>query len=124
VEQLARQVAQARAESLGLWAWDRTASGIDLADPRAICQDCLVLPRLFRRLADFQALQAGPAAPVPPAARLREFLEQREAPVRLRSGGPARPFAEFVQISENILRIAEPVENFLYQSGFTEHKLT
>src|SRR5262245_20625488 len=43
----------ARAENVNIWAEDRTNTGFDVPDLSAITERHVILPKLFRRLADF-----------------------------------------------------------------------
>jgi len=89
-----------------------------------------VLPRLFRRIAEFWRQQGAPDAAGGRSGSadwdgcFREFLEQRERGLRLRPGGPLRAFAEQVEIHAGRCRLLGQVENFLYQSCLADQKLT
>ncbi|MDE3011902.1 MAG: hypothetical protein KGI67_13535 [Pseudomonadota bacterium] len=152
--QLATIAGQARREGRGLWALDGGQQWFALDDWPALCGQRLILPRLFRRIAEFWRLQAagdrgrggagsssgssgggggrgasgggasGAATGTALDDCLREFLEQRECQVRLAGGGPERPFADWVELDQGACRFTGQVENFLYQSCSSGKKLT
>lgn len=123
ITQLAAPAHRARLAGQGLWPLDRSISGVALGDCRSLAERHLVLPRLFRRIADFWR-QQGATRMADPAACFREFLEQRERTLRLREGGPVRPFAEWVEVRAGRCRLTGHVENFLYQSCSPDKKMT
>lgn len=49
----------ARQRRLGLWAEDRSQSGLNVTDQAALERDAVVFPKLFRRLTEFLRAQAG-----------------------------------------------------------------
>jgi endonuclease YncB( thermonuclease family) len=120
---LAALTRQARGEGLGVWASDQSRQGIDLAEPQRLADGALVLPRLFRRIADFQRAQAG-RWPLADGLGFREYLEARERPVRLRDSGRVLPFAELLTIHGTHCQLHGDVENFLYQSADPVRDLT
>lgn len=144
----------ARRAGRGLWPLDRSAQGVALDDLAALRDRDLVLPRLFRRLADFWRSQGAAQAVTGTATGavtgavtgtvtgavtgattgattsaigdwpFREFLEQRERNVRLGAGGPLVSFASQIEVAQGRCRVIGEVENFLYQPGQASEKLT
>ena len=62
----------AQAADRGVWASDVTTSGATITAVSSITDDVVVLPKLFRRLADYLQLQTGD----PSLAGFRAFLAQ------------------------------------------------
>ena len=133
IDALAEQVAQARLAARGVWSQDHSASGFALSDWTGLREARLILPRLFRRVGDFWRQEAPGRTPVAPGSpaeqhrrglRFREFLEQRERPLRRRAGGAAIPFAELLDIDGENCQLRDHVEKFLYQSASPRVKLT
>ncbi len=58
---LAAATVRARAQSKGLWASDRTNSGLTVSTLPALEQDGVLFPKLFRRLGDYLKNHPGPA---------------------------------------------------------------
>ncbi len=126
---LDRHCKGARRAGLGVWSADRSSQPIALGALDRLTQDQLILPRLFRRLTEFARHQglpiaAGVAGAAPLAPLFREYLERRERTVFLRDRRVSCPFVECLEFADDFCRIPGDVENFLYQSGQGERKLT
>src|SRR5918997_3339192 len=70
-EALTEVVGRAREAERGVWAEDRTNAGFEVEGLGSITEEHVVLPKLFRRLAEY--LEAGGSI-----AGFKEFLEARE----------------------------------------------
>ena len=55
---LSEQAVAARQAGLGVWAADQTSSGFTVTSRSQVQDELVVLPKLFRRLADYLSLQA------------------------------------------------------------------
>ena len=54
--ELAKQSRQARDARKGVWAGDRTQKGVDVESLATLTDDAVLLPKLFRRLVDYLAI--------------------------------------------------------------------
>jgi endonuclease YncB( thermonuclease family) len=84
----------ARAEQLGLWPTDRTQSGAKVATERALFDDVVVLPKLFRRLADYLALNDGDLS----LDGFGAYLDQRDDRLFVLSTGHSTSLDTIVQV--------------------------
>ena len=57
--ELAKQARQARDAKKGVWAGDRTQKGVDIESLATLTDEAVLLPKLFRRLVDYLALNDG-----------------------------------------------------------------
>ncbi|TCO52538.1 nuclease [Actinocrispum wychmicini] len=101
----------ARAEDLGLWPDDRTQSGAAVATARSLFDDVVVLPKLFRRLADYLALNDGDLS----LAGFPAFLAQRDDRLFIVSTGHSTGLDTVVQvIDDNTVRMTVPPEDIVF----------
>ncbi|MFJ3922988.1 nuclease [Streptomyces sp. NPDC090022] len=72
-EAMTAAVVEARTEGRGLWPADQTLTGAKVDGLAALSEGAVLLPKLFRRLADYLTLGAGD----PSLAGFGEFLDRR-----------------------------------------------
>ncbi|MBD2775110.1 thermonuclease family protein [Iningainema tapete] len=58
-QELATVAKKARKDNKGLWAEDKTNQGFVVEDVKTITEDVVILPKLFRRLLDYLAINDG-----------------------------------------------------------------
>lgn len=104
---LTAEVATARAGDKGVWAEDVTNEGFDVPNLSAITNDHVILPKLFRRLADYlQGGGSGEGFKVSLAALGEEIL--------IISTGHFTHFDTIIQEVGTRVRMTEPPENVLF----------
>lgn len=100
---------QARAQNAGIWAQDVTNSGFTVDNIQSITEEHVILPKLFRRLAEY--LQTGGNLD-----GFLEFLEQKDDGVTVLS--PNAHFThldDLIEIAGNTVRLTEPPENLMFE---------
>jgi hypothetical protein len=107
-EALTKAVSHAREAQLGVWAEDRTNAGFEVEGLRSITDEHVVLPKLFRRLAEY--LEVGGSV-----AGFEEFLEARDEEVIVISTVHPTHFDTVVEVEGNTVRMTEPPENLLFE---------
>jgi endonuclease YncB( thermonuclease family) len=107
-EALTEAVGRAREANRGVWAEDRTNAGFGVEGLGSISDEHVILPKLFRRLAEY--LEAGGSV-----AGFKEFLEAKAEEVIIISTVHPTHFDTVVEVKENTVRLAEPPENLLFE---------
>jgi hypothetical protein len=107
-EALTEAVGRAREANRGVWAEDLTNAGVEVENLGAITDDHVVLPKLFRRLAEY--LQAGGSV-----AGFEEFLEAKDEEVIVISTVHPTHFDTLVEVEGNAVRLTEPPENLIFE---------
>jgi endonuclease YncB( thermonuclease family) len=107
-EALTETVARARQAQLGVWAEDRTNVGFEVEGLHSLTDEHVILPKLFRRLAEY--LQAGGSV-----AGFKEFLEAREEEIIVISTVHPTHFDTVVEVEGNRVRLSEPPENLIFE---------
>jgi hypothetical protein len=100
--------AQARAAGIELWADDRTNTGFAVPNLQAITDDHVILPKLFRRLAEF--LEGGGTV-----EGFKQFLENRQEGVTIISRTHFTHFDTIVEVTGNVVRLTELPENLMFE---------
>ena len=107
-EALTETVARARQAQRGVWAVDRTNAGFEVEGLHSITDEHVILPKLFRRLAEY--LQAGGSV-----AGFKEFLEAKEEEIIVISTVHPTHFDTVVEVEGNTVRLSEPPENLIFE---------
>lgn len=102
---LAAVAAAAREAGTGIWATDVTTSGFRLTGRAQLEDEVALLPKLFRRLAEFLSMdESGPVS----LAGFDSFLAVSADVVRVLPEGPTTTLAELVRVDDQ--RVALTVE--------------
>ena len=104
---LTASTACARAAALNIWAKDTTNAGFDVTALTSITEEHVILPKLFRRLAEY--LQGGGSV-----TGFREFLAARLEGITILSTGHFTHFDTIVTVSGTTVRMTEPPENVVF----------
>lgn len=109
---MAEAAKTARAEQLGLWPKDVTQSGGTVAKPRSLEDDLVILPKLFRRLADYLSLGDGDLS----LAGFLDFLDQKDDRLFVLSTGHWTGLDTIVQVSDdNTVKLTVPPEDIIFE---------
>jgi hypothetical protein len=107
-EALTAASAHARQDNLGLWAEDRTNTGFEVNGIESITEEHVILPKLFRRLAEY--MEVGGTV-----VGFREFLEMKQEGVTLISSTHFTHLDTLVRVEGNVVRMTEPPENLIFE---------
>lgn len=110
-ELAARSVA-ARPAS-GVWAQDRTLTGVTVTGLDGLGDDAVILPKLFRRLADYLTLNGGD----PSLAGFAGYLAQRDDRVFILSTGHYTGLGYVVAVHGQTVRMTRPPEDLVFQEA-------
>lgn len=105
---LTEAVSRARQANLEIWAEDRTNSGFAVESLESISEEHIILPKLFRRLAEY--LEVGGSV-----VGLKEFLEAKAEGITIISTAHFTHFDTVVQVDGNVVRMTEPPENLVFE---------
>lgn len=104
---LTEAVSYAR-QANGIWAEDRTNAGFEVTGLESISQEHVILPKLFRRLAEY--LEGGGSV-----AGFKEFLAARAEGVFIISSAHFTHFDTVVEVGGNSVKMTEPPENLIFE---------
>jgi hypothetical protein len=101
-------VQQARANGINVWAEDVTNAGFDVPDLSAVTDRHVIMPKLFRRLADF--FEGGGSV-----ENFKEYLEALQIAIMILSTAHFTHFDTVVEVVGNVVRMTEPPENLVFE---------
>lgn len=107
-EEMTAAVIRAREAGVGVWAEDRTTAGFDVEGPRSIAEEHVILPKLFRRLAEY--LQGGGTVD-----GFDEFLERRAERIIVIPTVHATHFDTVVEVEGKTVRMTERPEDLIFE---------
>jgi hypothetical protein len=105
---LTEAVKQARQDRAEIWAVDLTNTGFEVQSLASISEGHVILPKLFRRLAEY--LEGGGSV-----AGFKEFLEARQEGVYVISKAHFTHLDNLIKISGNTVRLTERPENLIFE---------
>jgi hypothetical protein len=109
---LTARAAKARAARDGVFADDRTQSGVTVESLATLTDDAVILPKLFRRLADYLHLNADD----PSLAGFGAFLAQQDDAVWVLSTGEKKAnLNALVEVSGQSVRLIRPPEDLVFE---------
>ena len=111
--ELAKQARQARDAKKGVWPGDRDQKGVDVESLATLTDDAVVLPKLFRRLVDYLALNDRDVS----LAGFPAYLAQRQDPVFILSTGPYTGFDFVVDVRGQVVRLTTDPEDLVFQEA-------
>jgi hypothetical protein len=102
---------QARQDGKGLWPKDHTQSGAKVEGMSTLTDTAVLLPKLFRRLADYLQLNDGD----PSLDGFPEYLEEREDRLFILSTGQWTGFDTVVKVTNgNTVRLTRDPEDLVF----------
>ena len=112
-EDLTAAVRAARADRSGVWPRDRTAAGFTVRALADLSTEAYLLPKLFRRLADYFAAQGESIS----LAGFGDNLAARDDRLTLVSDGSPSHLSRLVQIEGQTVRLTRPPEDLVFQEA-------
>jgi endonuclease YncB( thermonuclease family) len=107
---LTEATAQARSSSLGLYPRDKTTTGVAVNTLADITETHPILPKLFRRLAEFAA-----GDDTPDLSGFKAWLAGRDPnPVLILSTGHFTHFDNLIDVQGQTVRLIQPPENLVF----------
>lgn len=110
-EELSATVTEARSEGLGIWAEDVTTTGFRLTSRQQLTDDLVIMPKLFRRLAEYLELDTSGGASLD---RFASFLETSDDRLFTIPDGHATSFDTLVHVRRQRLRLITLPEHIVF----------
>jgi endonuclease YncB( thermonuclease family) len=111
--ELAKQARAARDAKKGVWPGDRDLKGVAVKSLATLTDDAIVLPKLFRRLVDYLALNDGDVS----LDGLPAYLAQHQDPVFVLSTGHYTGFDFVVDVRGQVVRLTTEPEDLVFQEA-------
>jgi hypothetical protein len=108
--ELTKQTLSARPDK-GLWALDRSQKGVEIESLATLTDDAVILPKLFRRLVDYLALNNDD----PSLSGFKAYLAQRPDQVFILSTGHYTGFDYVVEVRKQVVRLTTAPEDLVFQ---------
>jgi endonuclease YncB( thermonuclease family) len=105
---LTKAVHAARQAKRGLWPSDCTISGVLVEDLQSISQEQVILPKLFRRIAQY--LEGGGSI-----AGFKAFLREKDEGIYLISSGHYTHFDTVIEVEGDKVRMTVAPEDILFE---------
>lgn len=99
-------IARARTTKRGIWSIDKT-SNFTIWDVRAIQEDILLLPKLFRRLVSFFDHYSD-------IKKFKEYMQKQKDSLELWDGTKKRSLADLMKFSGRKIQMTTPIEDILF----------
>ena len=109
--ELSEQAQAARAVRAGVFADDRTQSGVTVASQATLTDSAVILPKLFRRLAEYLQLNDGDVS----LAGFSEFLAQQDDRVWIVPTGHKTGFDTVVAVDGQTVKLTRPPEELVFE---------
>ncbi|MEU6144559.1 thermonuclease family protein [Streptomyces sp. NPDC047081] len=109
-EAMATAAQEARAADKGLWQSDQTQSGAKITGLDSLTTSAVLLPKLFRRLADYLVLGDGN----PSLDGFHAYLAQRDDRLLIVSNGQWTGFDTVVDVAADAVKLTHPPEDLVF----------
>jgi hypothetical protein len=110
-EALAKEADHARSERTGIWAQDVTHHGFDLTSRDQLENELVILPKLFRRLAEFLSLDETGSVSL---TGFRAFLAQHDDRLYTVPAGQSTGFDTLVKVRGRHVRLTLAPEHIVF----------
>jgi endonuclease YncB( thermonuclease family) len=111
-DELTATVTEARADGLGIWEHDVTSPGFRLISRQQLQDELVVMPKLFRRLAEYLDLDSTGSVAL---TRFPQFLQSLDDRLFTVPDGHATSFDTLVQVRRQRVRLSVPPEQIVFQ---------
>ncbi|RZS86803.1 hypothetical protein EV189_2219 [Motilibacter rhizosphaerae] len=108
---LAGLASAARDARSGVWAEDRTTAGVEVTSLQVLTDSAVILPKLFRRLAEYLALGSTSMA------GFRAFLDARGDRVLVLPRGEVAPVSSVVAVDGEVVRLTTQPDDLVFFEG-------
>jgi endonuclease YncB( thermonuclease family) len=109
--ELTEQAQAARAARAGVFADDRTQGGVTVASEATLTDSAVILPKLFRRLAEYLQLNAGD----PSLAGFNDFLVQQDDRLWIIRTGEKTGFDTVVAVDGQTVKLTRLPEELVFE---------
>jgi hypothetical protein len=110
-EELTGAANAAKETGKGLWPADVSEAGAKVQGVESLTDDVVILPKLFRRLVDYFALNDGDSG----LSGFPDYLEQREDRLFIISNGQSTGFGTVVDVTNSTVRMNRPSTDLVFE---------
>ncbi|MBD2893044.1 hypothetical protein amrb99_19650 [Actinomadura sp. RB99] len=103
----------ARAAKTGVWASDATTGGATLHAQDDLSERLVILPKLFRRLAEYYALTPGDAS----LAGFKAYMATLNDRLYVISDAHATGFDTVIEVTGDTVRLTKPITDLIFIEG-------
>ncbi len=103
----------ARAEKRGIWADDVTQTGVKVESLSTLTDDAVILPKLFRRLVDYIALNHGDVD----MKGFSTYLATVDDRLILTTNSSMTGFDNVITVADQTVTLTQPPENLIFIEG-------
>jgi len=108
--EMARAAASSRQRRRGIWPADSTMSGFEVTSADDLTERLVILPKLFRRLLDYFALNDGDIS----LGGFRRYVEQRDDRLVIVPSGHVTGFDYVVDVQGQRVALTESPDNLVF----------
>jgi hypothetical protein len=108
--EMARSAASSRQRRRGIWPADATMSGFEVTSVDDLTERFVILPKLFRRLLDYLALNDGDIS----LGGFRSYVEQRDDRLVIVPSGHVTGFDYVINVQGQRVALTEPPDNLVF----------
>ncbi|WP_286004609.1 thermonuclease family protein [Geitlerinema calcuttense] len=109
-QEMTQATKQARSQACGLWSADCTQTGFIVADLESLTEEWVILPKLFRRLLDYLAINEGSYD----LGGFSQYLETRRDRILILSQGHLTGFDYVVEVEQNKVCLTTAPEDLVF----------
>ena len=106
-------VQTARNAQSGVWAQDVTNAGADIATPASLEDDLVIMPKLFRRLVEYIALNEGDID----MSGFITYLDAKNDRLTIIDGAQPKGYKDIVNVQGQVVRMTERPEDIYFMEG-------
>lgn len=109
-QEMTKSTDKARHGHTGIWQVDKTTEGFVLEQLRTITDKVVILPKLFRRLLDYLAINGGSVS----LAGFKDYLESRDDRLIILPNGHITGFDYVVEVNAQTIKLTQPPERLVF----------
>jgi endonuclease YncB( thermonuclease family) len=110
--EMTKAVNDAREHKRGIWKSDKTMVGFKVADDvDEVQEEAFVVPKLYRRMMDYFALNGGDTS----LDGFKEYLGERDDRIFILSEGRITGFDVVVETEGQMVKLVKPIEDLVFQ---------
>jgi hypothetical protein len=109
-QEMTKTTDKARHDKKGIWQVDKTTDGFVLESLQTITDQVVILPKLFRRLLDYLAINEGSVS----LARFKDYLESRDDRLIILPEGHVTGFDYVVEVKDQTIKLTQPPERLVF----------
>ena len=109
--ELADAAAQAKSDDEGFWPADLTFSGLKGEGLEQLAESATIMPKLFRRLADYLVLNDGD----PSLAGFRAYVAERGDRMFILSTGHWTGFDFVISVTDQTVKLTAPLDDLVFE---------